>query len=417
LTLNEVSDPGGEETKRRRAAAAAALDPEVAKPSPLRKVSLNRLEAAIGARLDAGLPVPAEMQLLAGLTRLQYVFFVPETNDIVIAGPAEGWWLDLANRPVGLDSGQPILELRDLLVALRAFPADGAATERIAVSLETTAEGEKRFQQYVAGLGERVQGDADELAPQIAAGMRVRLGPAEIKFHGISPRTHLAQVLVEADYRMKQIRLGLEIPPINISSMAERALPQELARSAGWQFIFVLHDQCVRVSGDGLAVEMAAAGPKLITERERRLARGERLPADAADKAASGFARAVTANYDQLAQKLVVFGQLRNALDMILAAALMKQHHYYGRSGWQAEIFRSEAKLPVQRLAVPQHVELIINTIPKGRAVLFTTGAIEIIPRQALARDRLLADEGGKLDALRMALQAGRIPQTRWCWD
>jgi hypothetical protein len=38
---------------------------------------------------------------------------------------------------------------------------------------------------------------------------------------------------------MKQIRLGLEIPPINISSMAERALPQELARSAGWQFIFV----------------------------------------------------------------------------------------------------------------------------------------------------------------------------------
>ena len=33
---------------------------------------------------------------LAGLQRLQYVFFYPQQNDIVIAGPAEGWLEDAA---------------------------------------------------------------------------------------------------------------------------------------------------------------------------------------------------------------------------------------------------------------------------------------------------------------------------------
>ena len=36
------------------------------------------------------------MQFLAGLTRVRYVFYYPETKDIVLAGPAEGWAADAA---------------------------------------------------------------------------------------------------------------------------------------------------------------------------------------------------------------------------------------------------------------------------------------------------------------------------------
>ena len=39
-----------------------------------------------------------EMRYLAGLTRVQYIFFYPETNDVVLAGPAEGFAPDLAGR-------------------------------------------------------------------------------------------------------------------------------------------------------------------------------------------------------------------------------------------------------------------------------------------------------------------------------
>ena len=39
---------------------------------------------------------------LAGLTRLEYVFCMPDTKDIVIAGPAEGWAPDSSGRIRGI---------------------------------------------------------------------------------------------------------------------------------------------------------------------------------------------------------------------------------------------------------------------------------------------------------------------------
>ena len=78
--------------KQRLAAAKTKVgDTDVMQSADLRKVSLNRLEAAIAARLAKGEGVDEEMQALAGLTSIEYVFFYPETNDIVVAGPAEGF--------------------------------------------------------------------------------------------------------------------------------------------------------------------------------------------------------------------------------------------------------------------------------------------------------------------------------------
>ena len=44
-----------------------------------------------------------EMRYLAGLQRVRYVFYYPDSKDIVLAGPAEGWVPDLAGRIVGID--------------------------------------------------------------------------------------------------------------------------------------------------------------------------------------------------------------------------------------------------------------------------------------------------------------------------
>ena len=56
-----VADPTGQIHRERVAAARAQLDPEIAKPSKLRKVSLTRLEAAIAAQLDKNQPPTDEM--------------------------------------------------------------------------------------------------------------------------------------------------------------------------------------------------------------------------------------------------------------------------------------------------------------------------------------------------------------------
>ncbi len=50
LHLQNFPDPGGQLAKQRIAEARASLNADVLKTSPLRKVSLNRLEAAIRAK-------------------------------------------------------------------------------------------------------------------------------------------------------------------------------------------------------------------------------------------------------------------------------------------------------------------------------------------------------------------------------
>ena len=95
------------------ARAAKAAGGKDAQSSPLRKVSLNRLETALEDRLDGGRQITDEMKHLAGLTRIQYVFYYPETKDIVIAGPAENCAADLSGRVRGTVTGRPIIELDD----------------------------------------------------------------------------------------------------------------------------------------------------------------------------------------------------------------------------------------------------------------------------------------------------------------
>ena len=127
LQKHIFTDPGGQLVRERASAAKAALGPRLAALSRLRKVSLNRLEQAI---LDHQGMLTDEMRYLAGLLRVRYVFYYPDSKDIVLAGPAEGWVTDLTGRIVGLTSGRPVVQLQDLVVALRAFPPAASRTPR-----------------------------------------------------------------------------------------------------------------------------------------------------------------------------------------------------------------------------------------------------------------------------------------------
>ena len=86
--------------------------------SGMRMISLKKLQNAIEKSLQTGEQLPIEMQVLAGLQRIEYVFLYPEENDIVLAGPAEPWVIRDDASVVGKTSGRPVLLLSDLLVAL-----------------------------------------------------------------------------------------------------------------------------------------------------------------------------------------------------------------------------------------------------------------------------------------------------------
>jgi type II secretory pathway component PulJ len=102
-----------------------------------------------------------EMVAMAGLTRLQYVFFYPESGDIVLAGPAEGFGSDSVGRIMGVETRQPCLQLDDVIVALRTFGPGRQKSGAISVSIDPTEEGLARMQQTLNQLGGSFRSAAD----------------------------------------------------------------------------------------------------------------------------------------------------------------------------------------------------------------------------------------------------------------
>ena len=127
------------------------------------------------------------MRYLAGLQRVRYVFYYPDSKDIVLAGPAEGWVPDPAGRIVGLTSGRPVVQLQDLVVALRAFPPGGRPTPLIGCSIDPTQEGLAAMQQFSAQ--HRLAGHARRARRPIVEGLRNSLGLQTVSINGVSPKT------------------------------------------------------------------------------------------------------------------------------------------------------------------------------------------------------------------------------------
>ena len=218
-----------------------------------------------------------EMLNLAGLTRVEYVFCIPETKDIVIAGPAEGWAPDLSGRICGIQTGRPIVELQDLIVALRAFPPNGKPTPLIGCSIDPTQEGLQREHDFARANKPRSPADIDAFA----TGLRNALGLETVTINGVPDTTHFAQVLVEADYRMKLIGIGLEQPRVRIKNYVDRANSNDISHNGLARWYFVPNYECVRVADDEMAMQLVGEGVKLVGADEVVLANGQRQSATA----------------------------------------------------------------------------------------------------------------------------------------
>jgi hypothetical protein len=411
LRLQNYPDPGGQIAKKRIAEARANLNPDVAKASDLRKVSLNRLEAAIKARLDKNQPPTEEMQFLAGMTRVRYVFYYPETKDIVLAGPAEGWAVDPANHVCGIETGRPSLQLQDLIVALRAFPPASKKSTVISVSIDPTAEGLAKMQNFLSSI--RPTPDDAEM---IVNGLRTNLGMQNVRIGGVAANTHFAQVLLECDYRMKLIGLGMEKPPVKMISYVDRATSS--ANNALERWYFTPDYNSARVAADSLGLELVGDTVKLVSENQVVNNDGNRVKTNGQNKASDLFTSTFTKKYPELAAKLPVFAEMRNMIDLSIAAAFINQQDLYSKSGWVADTFLNEEALAVETYNVPLQVETVCTAVWKGGR-LFTPvgGGVTIHARQALKTENLLADEDGKITTLREGIDLKDLAGDRWWWD
>jgi len=410
-----VNDPTGELLETRLRQAEASLDADVIKPSQLRKVSLTRLIRLANQAIAAGYGPDDEMLHLAGLTRVRYVFYYPETKDVVLAGPAEGWVETPDNRVVGLHTGQPILELQDLVVALRTFASKSSRNPLVYCSIDPTQEGLARMQQFLSEVGRQIQPGDEQF---IVENLQQSLGPQVITIGGVPASTHFAQVLVEADYRMKLIGIGLEMPPVRIASFVALASPATMAANALQRWYFVPDYQRIKVSEDNLAAEFVGHGVKLVGEDEVVSASGGRQQVARQSGASQKFTRGFSEKFGQLAERSPVYAQLRNCIDLLVAAALIQKQDYFEQAGVELGALGDESQYAVETYNAPKQVASAVNSLWKNRRLMTPIGGgVEIRAGLAVDDKHMAYDDDGAVAEARGKIDVEALPANRWWWD
>lgn len=400
VLTNQTADVSGK-LRQLRQEMLQAVPADLKSKTTLRKISLRRLQEEIARHLEAGQPLPDEIRYLAGLQRVEYVFVYPEQNDIVLAGPAEGWRVDEAGNIVGQSSGHPVLHLDDLLVALRA--AHGEVKPIFQCSIDPTQEGLQRLQALQRQWGGRLRANPAVIAKQ----MEQALGPQKITIQGVEGDTRFAAVMVAADYRMKRLAMGMEKAPVAGMPSFLQLGPNPRNMFPRW-WLATNYDALLR-SEEGDAWQIRGQGVKVLTENTffaKTNGNAERV-----DRNAKRWADTMTEKYAELAEKLPIFHDLRNVMDLAVVSALIAEEQLAQKAGLEIGLLLDE-KLPVMELIVPKQVPTGATFLKRGRQTTFTaSGGVDLNPWAVAGKNEV----SPTLNAVRTkAVQAK--PQT-WWWN
>jgi hypothetical protein len=338
-------------------------------------VSLPRLFAEARRAVEGGKGLPADLRTLGGMTRLQHVFVYPDSKDLVIAGPAEPVDARETYRPLGKITGRPVLQLDDLVTALRAF-GPGRNPDRLGCDIEITAEIREKVNAKIQSVGptSRIVGFR-KACDQIAESGGVQ----PVKYFGLEPATRFAFVCVEADYRLKQLGLGLLPSPVaKVESYRSLILQPEKE----FRFSLESNYDALAVSPDGLAFELR--GPALKVNGGL-LGHPESTVQDLSP-AGKRFVSSCNENFDALIRHLVSWADLCNLGDLSVLAALVGSDGLAEKAGWDLSWILDPKGYPVAEMKAPTSAAVLCNYTTNGNNALFLTGGIWIKPAEWAAK-------------------------------
>lgn len=398
-------------------ARSADLNEEVARKSQLRMVSLTRLERQVARRIEEGLPVPETMMQLAGLSQVKYIFVYPVTNEIVLAGPANGWEFNKQGQAISLNEGRPTLQLDDLVTVLRTF-ATGATS--FGCSINTRDDGVKAMMDYA--MKSTPKGGLDQTAVRSwVTALQKKLGRQDVVVWGVPADSRVARVIVEADYRMKligidRIKSVKEIPSyFDLLPASQQANAQAMEALRWWltmQFDGVLH------SADKQAFEIQGSSVLCQSENQFLTAEGKHLPTGQSEFTNMQFAQNFTSNYAKLAAKDTVFADTQNIFDLALCAALIKNENLAERTSWNPGVFAPGGAYAPASYSVPKEIDSVVNhRVYGGKNIVVQVAGGLNANLSALAKDPALNRSEPKLDKIGDSAKAPELPAGRWWWD
>jgi hypothetical protein len=368
----DMRDRKGLAEMRRKALARVPV--EMSAATELRMISLRALDEAVGELARDKKPITDDIRYLAGLQRVQYVFVDPENRDIVLAGPAEGWKVDDLGNVVGATTGRPVLQLDDLVVALRS--ADEARNGGISCSIDPTPEGMQRLQQYLST--KRTIGNPSQTLREY----ETSLGPQQISVTGVPASSHFANVLVAADYRMKRLAMKMDEPPLRgLPSYLDMATPGGNMTPRWW---LSPNYEALHRDAEGLAWELRGVGVKCLTAEDTFDAAGQRTSTGKAGPMAQKWADNMTAKYEELAAREPIFAELRNCIDLAVVSALILKENLTERATCELPTLlgkTGEKQFAVAEYSVPKQVDSKATAVKKGRNwVITASGGVMIQP-------------------------------------
>ena len=370
--------------------------------SPMRMVSLRRLEEAIAAQLKGFQPLTDEMKYLAGLQRVEYVFVVPEQNDIVLAGPGEALRIDARGNIVGETSGMPVLHLDDLLVGLRS--ANAARNGGISCSIDPTPEGLARFQRFMK--------TQTSMNRETVAGVEEALGPQVITVAGVPQTSRFATVMVSADYRMKRIAMNLEPSPVRGLPSFLEMMPARSGKGLMPRWWLAPNYEPLLKDAEGLSWQIRGQGVKCLTEEEVLTAGGEKRKTGRTETPAHRWAELMTEKFSELAAKEPIFAELRNCIDVSIVGALIMQEDLTGKAGLPMKLLLDDEQLLIDSYNPPKQVPSQASVLKKGGSwVISASGGVQFQPWD------LIQDPQQSPELTTLRPEAATAAANHWWWN
>ncbi len=379
---------------------------------------MPRLEKQVQLCLAAGQPLTETMQVLAGLQRIRYVFVYPESGDIVLAGPAGNWNIGDEDLLVSAETGQSVMRLDDLVVVLRHMmsAADTSFGCRIVPRQEALAQ----VQEFLRESAKQPLRPGERKA--WLERVRSRLGQQDVEVYGLDPRTRAARVMVEADYRMKLVGMGLEkgvpgvVSYLDSIKVPAGGTPPLLGVLRWW---FTLNYDAILAAEDRSAFAIQGQGVKVLSENERLSAEGKRIHTGESEALNVQFARSFTENFEALCERYPIYGEMRNLFDLALVGSLIRQQDLAGKVGWHMTCWGSQDAYPVALGQPPKTVETVVRcrVIHGVHIVAGVSGGVTVNPGTLTAKNAMKIETDGAISAGRNAAVPQPRPVNIWWWD
>ncbi|HEX4071555.1 MAG TPA: DUF1598 domain-containing protein [Planctomycetaceae bacterium] len=399
-------------------AREADLNTDLRTASSLRLVSLTRLEKEVSKRLAQGRGIPETMQHLAGLSHVRYVIVDPDQHDVVIGGPAEGWRYNEQGIAVGRESGKAALFLDDFVTVLRTFAPRGPGYFNC--QIVPREEGLRRIQQFVEESHGKGPLDAAAVGNWTKQ-LQQQLGLQDVEINGVPDDSRVAEVIFEADYRLKMIGIG-QLPGgpgvPSVFDLFPKTGEVKSRRMDALRWWLSMKYDAVLHSADRNLFEIKGSAVLCQSENEKISAAGERIHTGKSAAANRLFAANFTAHYSELASQDPVFADLQNIFDLSLVAALLADNRVAERIGWDMGSFAADGAYRTAHYPSPKNILSVVNhRIYGGKDIVVqVAGGVDGQIRKVLY-DPHVFRETATLAALQTKGRVPELPEGRWWWD